>query len=578
MRRALSTGRAAMTGKVTLVQDERSGNQAGFLLYVPVGKMTGARPGTAAFDASGWAYSPLRARELFGAVLARPALNGAATQVFDGPVAPENLLFRSYDFPDKSPLQVQRRVVFGGRRWTVMVSASPAFFASGPLQLTWVVVLGGALISLLLTALAAQQSRSMQQTAREVERATTELRLANEALTSAAHAREEAEAQVRQMQKIEAIGQLTGGIAHDFNNMLAIVMGNLDLAERWIDQPAKAARAISSAKQGALRAADLTQRLLAFGRKQALKPRPLDPNQLIEGMLELLRRTLGEQVKLRTALTSEIWLVEADPGQLENAVLNLAINSRDAMASGGTLIIETQNCNLDEGYGERHERVRGGQYVLIQVTDSGAGMPSTVLDCALDPFFTTKEVGKGTGLGLSQVFGFVNQSGGHLNILSKVGEGTIVKIYLPRFCGSLPLIAEDTDSSRDPSAPPRGQPDELILVVEDEEEVRLASVETLRDLGYTVVHAASGVDALNLLERHGGAALLFTDVAMPGMNGRELADEACSRYPDLRVLFTTGYTSDVIVHEGRLDPDVHLVPKPFTTIQLAKKVRASLDR
>ena len=300
----------------------------------------------------------------------------------------------------------------------------------------------------------------------------------------------------------------------------------------------------------------------------------LEPNRLVAGMSELLRRTLGEQVRLETVLAGGVWRVEADPGQLENAILNLAINGRDAMPDGGRLTIETQNAHLDEAYAARNGDLSPGQYVMVAVTDSGTGMAPDVAAQALEPFFTTKGVGKGTGLGLSQVFGFVKQSGGHLKIYSEPGEGTTVKIYLPRSHGN---VAE-LDAPRGAAELPRGRPDELIVVVEDEEGVRVTNVETLRDLGYTVVHAANGEEGLHLLDSHGGATLLFTDVVMPGMNGRELCKLACERHPGLRVLFTTGYTRNAIVHDGRLDPGVALLSKPFTAAQLAQRVRAAIDR
>ncbi|MCC2981421.1 CHASE domain-containing protein [Sphingomonas sp. IC4-52] len=574
MERAAETGEATLSGKVTLVQDSSRSDAAGLLLYVPVGRVTGAPVGSAGYKWEGWSYSPLRARELFAAALAKPNLAGAAVEIFDGKPVPGNLLYRAANFPADPRIAVTRTLEFAGRTWTVGIAAAPKFYESAPVTSIWLVLAGGALTSLLLAVLAMQQARSVARTEAEVRRATHELRQANEALIEASRANAEAEAQIRQMQKIEALGQLTGGIAHDFNNMLAVILGNLDLAARRFDQPDKVERAIGAAKDAANRAAELTRRLLAFGRQQPLQPRVLDPNRLVSDMSELLRRTLGEMVSLETVLAPGVWRVEADPGQLENAVLNLAINGRDAMPDGGRLIIETHNCDLDESYVSHHEGVQAGQFVLIAVTDTGLGMAPEVLDRALDPFFTTKEMGKGTGLGLSQVFGFVKQSAGHLKITSDVGKGTTVKIYLQRAHGAL-----DDPTSRPLQAElPQGRGDELVLVVEDEEGVRLTTVAALRDLGYTVIHASSGLEALEMLERHSGVTLLFTDVVMPGMNGRELAERARRQFPHLRVLFTTGYTPNAIVHDGRLNRGVHLVAKPFTMAQLAVKVREVLDQ
>jgi signal transduction histidine kinase/ActR/RegA family two-component response regulator len=406
--------------------------------------------------------------------------------------------------------------------------------------------------------------------------ANRELVEANDALRGQIAQRERAESQLRQAQKMESLGQLTGGIAHDFNNMLAIVIGNLDMVTRRLrSDPDKALRGIEHALEGATRAAALTRRLLAFSRRQPLEPQPLDANKLVSGMSELLRRTLGEQVRIETVLAGGLWRTSADPGQLENAILNLSVNARDAMAEGGRLTIETLNAALDEDYARDHDEVSAGQYVVIAVTDTGAGMPAEVRERAFDPFFTTKDVGKGTGLGLSQVYGFVRQSGGHVKIYSETGEGTTVKIYLPRHFG--PEAARARNGATDESEMPRALNGDTILVVEDEEQVRRMSVDALRDLGYTVLEAASGAEALRHLEQDVAVDLLFTDVVMPDMNGRQLVDAVHARWPGMRVLYTTGYTRNAIVHNGMLDHDVDLLAKPFTVPQLARKIRAVLD-
>ncbi len=405
--------------------------------------------------------------------------------------------------------------------------------------------------------------------------ARDEARGTAEALRHEMSAREEAEGLVRQMQKMESIGQLTGGIAHDFNNMLAIVIGSLDLASRRLEKdPDRVAKCIDNAREGAERAAALTARLLAFSRQQPLAPVALDANRLVAGMSELLRRTLGEQIAVETVLAGGLWRTYADAGQLENAILNLAVNARDAMGEGGKLTIETANAHLDDEYARSRSEVEAGQYVLICVTDTGAGMTPEVIERAFDPFFTTKEVGKGTGLGLSQVFGFVKQSGGHVAIYSEPGQGTTIKLYLPRFAGA---IAATDDRAAAPLTLPEGRADEIILVVEDEQRVRHFSVDALRELGYTAISAGDGREALALLAEQPTISLLFTDVVMPEMNGRRLADEARAKRPDLKILYTTGYTRNAVVHNGMLDAGVAFLPKPFTIQQLAIKVREVLD-
>ena len=387
----------------------------------------------------------------------------------------------------------------------------------------------------------------------------------------------DAEDQVRQMQRLESVGQLTGGIAHDFNNMLAIVLGSLELAKRRLTgaEDRRLPSCIDNAIEGAQRASQLTARLLAFSRQQPLAPRSLDANKLVGGMSELLRRTIGEQLHVETVLAGGLWPTFADPGQLENAVLNLAVNARDAMPDGGRLTIETSNAHLDEDYAAQNAGADPGQYVLVSVTDTGTGMPAQVIERAFDPFFTTKGPGHGTGLGLSQVFGFVKQSGGHVKIYSEPGHGTSVKLYLPRYRG--PESPAEHPGAHAAQPAPRAQAEEVVLVVEDDERVRHLSVDSLRELGYTVVQAADAAQALALLTVQPKVDLLFTDVVMPVMNGRRLADEAKAMKPGLRVLYTTGYTRNAIVHNGVLDANVAFLPKPYTLDQLAVTVRRVLD-
>jgi CheY-like chemotaxis protein len=372
---------------------------------------------------------------------------------------------------------------------------------------------------------------------------------------------------------MEAVGQLTGGIAHDFNNMLSIITGALSLLGRRLERgDTNVQRFVDAAMEGARRAAALTSRLLAFSRQQPLQPEVLDANRLIAGMSEMLQRALGEAVRIETVLAAGLWRTHVDASQLENAVLNLAVNARDAMPDGGRLTIETGNAFLDEDYVRSHDGVSPGQFVQIAVSDTGSGMSDEVMARAFDPFFTTKQVGMGTGLGLSQVYGFVKQSSGHVKIYSEQDQGTTIKIYLPRFYGEA-----DPKSVRDETPMLVGaNAGDVILVVEDEDRLRHVTVETLRELGYTVHHAGHASDALELIDRYPDIRLLFTDIVMPDISGRKLADEATLRNPGLRVLYTTGFTRNAVVHNGVLDPGVNFIAKPFSMEELAVKVRAVL--
>jgi signal transduction histidine kinase/ActR/RegA family two-component response regulator len=387
--------------------------------------------------------------------------------------------------------------------------------------------------------------------------------------------RRAAEGQVLQLQKMEAVGQLTGGIAHDFNNMLAIIIGSLEMARRRLagtEHPG-VMRFIDNADEGAKRAAALTTRLLAFSRRQPLEPRVLDLNALVGGMSEMLRRTIGETIQIETVLSGGLWRVFADPAQVESTLVNLVVNARDAMPDGGKLTIETSNADLDDRYARAHAEVTPGQYAMISVSDTGIGMTPEVIGQAFDPFYTTKEPGKGTGLGLSQVLGFIKQSSGHVKIYSEVGRGTTVKVYLPRYTGEGPIAAAVDEGAQ----APLGRREELILVVEDDAGVRNLSVEALRELGYSVIHTATPTEALREIERRPEITLLFTDIVMPVMTGRELVDRALAIRPGLKVLYTTGYTRNAVVHNGIVDVGTAFLPKPFTIDHLALKVRQAID-
>jgi len=437
-------------------------------------------------------------------------------------------------------------------------------------RLRWVIIFAG----LLLVGIGALLVMTVRGAMAELSRSRDNALEAQHLAVDAMHAREQAETKVRQMQKMEAIGQITGGVAHDFNNMLAVIMSALQLARRRMDRGEPGAeRFIDAAVDGARRAASLTSRLLAFARRQPLSPSVMDINRVLGDMSDMLRRTLGEQIVLETVVAGGLWRVNVDRQELEQAILNICVNARDAMPDGGKLTIESGNAHLDEAYAAANFEVTPGQYVMIAITDTGAGMSPEVRDKAFEPFFTTKDIGRGTGLGLSQVHGFLKQSGGHAAIYSEPGVGTTVKLYLART--QLEMTADDERASVTTDV--SGDPGTIILVVEDEERVRSLSVASLRDLGYTVLHASSGPAALKALEANPGVALLFTDVVMPGMTGKVLADEARTRYPALKVLYTTGYTQNAIVHNGVLDADARLLLKPYSLNDLAKKVRAVLD-
>ncbi|WP_404334410.1 CHASE3 domain-containing protein [Sphingomonas sp. MMS12-HWE2-04] len=403
-----------------------------------------------------------------------------------------------------------------------------------------------------------------------VAEARDALARANAQLLQEGESRTAAEAQVRQLQKMDSLGKLTGGIAHDFNNMLAIVIGSLDLARRRLHEDAsRAGQHIESAMEGARRAARLTAQLLAFGRRQALAPTAVDASALVRRMSELLRRTIGGDIEFAVRPAPGLWPSFVDASQLESTLVNLCVNARDAMPEGGRLTLATANMHLgDQG------EVPPGDYVRITVQDTGHGMPREVADRAFEPFFTTKETGKGSGLGLSQVYGFVRQSGGHVALLSEPGHGTTVQLYLPRYTGSAkPEVW--TPASERQLEHARGS--EIVLVVDDEVQVRALAVDALRELGYVAMDAEDPDAALETLATHARIDLLLTDVLMPGMTGRQLAAMARKRRPELKLLFMSGNPADILGEGGGVADDLPVLPKPFTMAELGARVRSALD-
>ena len=415
---------------------------------------------------------------------------------------------------------------------------------------------------------AEEQLHSLNHTLEQrVEQRTKELRTALLKLESETVERESAQLALRQAQKMEALGNLTGGVAHDFNNLLQVVGGNLQLLSKDIEGNERAEQRLQNALSGVARGAKLASQLLAFGRRQPLEPKVVNVRRLIQNMDDMLRRALGEEIELESVVSGGLWNTLIDPSQLENAILNLAINGRDAMDGRGRLTIEAANSVLDDDYARMHDDVRPGQYVMVAVTDTGSGIPAEIIEHVLEPFFTTKSDGKGSGLGLSMVYGFLKQSGGHLKIYSEPGHGTTMRLYMPR-------TMQVEDSLTDLSSHPVKGGSETVLVVEDDDGVRDTSVALLADLGYRVLKAQDAHSAFAIVNSGVQIDLLFTDVVMPGpMRSTELARKAKALFPHMAILFTSGYTENSIVHGGKLDAGVELLSKPYTREALARKVR-----
>ncbi|GLQ95470.1 CHASE3 domain-containing protein [Dyella acidisoli] len=406
----------------------------------------------------------------------------------------------------------------------------------------------------------------------KARRYANDMRDKNQTLREEIEQREAAELQLRQAQKMEALGQLTGGVAHDFNNMLAIIVGNLEMLIRRLPESEGRHRALANnALTGAQRAAELTKRLLAFSRQQPLQPKSVDVNQCVHEVSVMLRRSLGENIQIETVQGGELWRAFIDKPQLESAILNLAVNARDAMKGVGKLTIETANVLLDRAYADAHDGVAPGPYVMVAMTDTGCGMPAEVMSRAFDPFFTTKEVGQGTGLGLSQVHGFAKQSLGHVKIYSEPDVGTTVKLYLP-----MDTSKEEEKPGLSVAEPSSTVPHRKVLVVEDDADVRAFVVSVLQDLGYEAVAADNAESARRVLANDHRIDVMLTDVVMPGANGRELYDDVRGARPDMTVLFMTGYSRNAIMRNGVLEAGVRLISKPFTVDELSRELRAAI--
>ncbi|EJM70129.1 putative protein with fused histidine kinase and response regulator receiver domain [Pseudomonas sp. GM50] len=431
------------------------------------------------------------------------------------------------------------------------------------------------LISLVTTAL---RGRRRQYEARDrlIDLSQSELRLQN-TLETLEQQVEERTAQLRhneevlrQSQKMEAVGQLTGGIAHDFNNMLTGIIGSLELLRRRLarGRTEDLDSLIDLGVTSANRAAGLTHRLLAFSRRQSLDSKPVQMNTLVVSMGELLQRSINESIHLEMQLDEQLWVAEADPNQLESALLNLVLNARDAMPDGGKLLVKTSNQHLDIGFTEAHSNLQPGDYIVLSVIDTGYGMPQSTINRAFDPFFTTKPIGQGTGLGLSMIYGFSKQSGGHVSIHSEVGKGTTVSLFLPRFSGELLQ-----DTRVDTQHAPYARDGETVLIVEDDPAVRVLVSAVLSELGYAFVETGDADSAVPILDSGQRIDLLISDVGLPGMNGRQLAEIGRQYRPDLKVLFITGYAEHAAVRGGFLDPGMQMITKPFTFDLLTAKVR-----
>jgi signal transduction histidine kinase/CheY-like chemotaxis protein len=580
--RARDTGRSSASAPIQLVQEIDANKQAGFLVATPVyagGAVPASRDERRRLF-QGFVFGAFRADDLFRAIAAAETEDGTSFAVYDGLPGAKTLLHRSTPTTDATagtPYRREAAVEVGGRTWTVVFTRHAASrWISAPSE-TWFMAGAGSLGTVLLGLASLRQARTQERVHRlnasleaRVDERTRDLQYANAELRRAGEERARVEEQFRQSQKMEAVGQLTGGLAHDFNNLLAGISGSLELMQTRMSQGRMGDldRYMSVAQGAAKRAAALTHRLLAFSRRQTLDPKPTNVNRLITDMEELVRRTVGPHIHLEVVGLAGAWPALIDPGQLENALLNLCINARDAMPDGGRITIETANKWMDEAGARQHD-LPPGQYLSVCVTDTGTGMSADLMTKVFEPFFTTKPLGEGTGLGLSMVYGFARQSGGQVRLYSEVGEGTTVCLYLPRHYGE----AEEDDGTRGLSEVERASEGQTVLIVDDEPSVRMLVTEVLEDLGYTAIEAADSVAGLKVLQSDVRIDLLVTDVGLPGgMNGRQMADAGRERRPDLKVLFITGYAENAVLGNGYLRPGMQVLTKPFVLETLASRI------
>ena len=573
MRRARDSGLPAATGLVRLVQDRTA--QRGLRLR-------------------GFAIGVLRLDRVLGPALQHHADPDVRTAVRDDSASgPDRLLwldapggFESALEPDpvsraaeQGDLVRSARIEFGGRTWSIVCRALPTYTIAAQTWRPWITLAGGMLFMgvlaaflLMVTGKAVIIERLGTERAAELSAANMSLQREMEVSRKAQEELQHKETELRQAQKMEAVGRLAGGIAHDFNNLLTAILGYGNLLHMKLTPGDPSRNDVEEILSAGKRATDLTRQLLAFSRRQVLMPKILNLNTVVEDVGKILKRLIGEHIELTTRIQPELGRVRADPGQVEQVIMNLAINARDAMPDGGRLTIETRDADLDVSYAIRHEDVQPGPYVMLAVSDTGAGMDAETQARIFEPFFTTKERGKGTGLGLSTVYGIVRQSGGHIWVYSEPGRGSTFKVYLPRAetrseTHKVPVFTPDPEGGS-----------EAVLVVEDEAPVRKLLCSVLKSKGYRVSEAASGAEALEV-NRSAPAPiqLLVTDLVMPGMGGRELGEHMMDAQPGLKVLYVSGYTEDAVVRQGNLTNGTSFLSKPFTPETLLRKVRALLD-